>query len=216
MRDKSGHFRRVWIDCHESACHRPKLADLVSWESPPLDGLFLDCPVEEVFVFLVNLNCPSDDQLYFESGFLILCRKLQDISNLALIRWGNAFMLSAAWAGNIEESSKTAMNEYILFMLSPHTELATPQVAPTASSVVPCPFGINWNDRLGGQLPTFAPSPSRPVPQGNPGFPAAVRSARRWQCPCSRVPRHPVRRGPYQPAPPMPGSSGHEQVPADG
>jgi hypothetical protein len=31
-------------------------------------------------------------------------------------------MLSAAWAGNIEESSKTAMNEHILFMLFPHTE----------------------------------------------------------------------------------------------
>jgi hypothetical protein len=31
-------------------------------------------------------------------------------------------MLSAAWAGNIEESSKTAMKEHIFFMLSPHAE----------------------------------------------------------------------------------------------
>jgi hypothetical protein len=31
-------------------------------------------------------------------------------------------MLFADWAGNTEESSKTAMNEHILFMLSPHVE----------------------------------------------------------------------------------------------
>lgn len=36
-------------------------------------------------------------------------------------------MLSVAWAGNIEESRKTAMNIHIFFMVSPHAEMKIKQ-----------------------------------------------------------------------------------------
>src|SRR5208283_3548131 len=113
-RDKPGHFRRVWIDRHERACHRPKIADLVSCESTTLDCFLFNLASEEVSVPLVNLYRLADHQLYLERRFISLLQELQDVSNHSPLCWGKRLHVIRRLAGwNYEQKQQDCGRPYL-------------------------------------------------------------------------------------------------------